>query len=186
MNSLADIQRRVGVVPDGQWGPNTAAAILARLDLIPAPSAEINPKLFKVLAEHLEDEEGRVAHAYQDHLGYWTIGIGRLIDKRKGGRLSDAEIDMLLASDIRGKHAEIRDWPAWQAVKDDPVRATALLSMAFQMGADGLAKFTASLPLIAAKRWAAAAANLRQSLWAKQTPGRAARVIHMIETGELP
>lgn len=25
-----------------------------------------------------------VPHAYQDHLGYWTIGVGRLIDKRKG------------------------------------------------------------------------------------------------------
>ena len=31
------------------------------------------------LATQLENEEGRVRHAYQDHLGYWTIGVGHLI-----------------------------------------------------------------------------------------------------------
>lgn len=30
----------------------------------------------------LETDEGRVPHAYQDHLGYWTIGVGHLVDKR--------------------------------------------------------------------------------------------------------
>src|SRR3546814_20342254 len=84
---------------------------------------------------------GRIPHAYQDSLGYWTIGVGRLIDKRKGGRLTNVEIDMLLANDIADKIAEISDWHAWQAVKADPVRATALLSMAFQMGAAGLGGF---------------------------------------------
>jgi lysozyme len=138
---------------------------------------------FDVIAAHLEDEEGRVDHAYQDSLGFWTIGVGRLIDKRKGGKLSDPEIDTLLANDICAKMAAIEDWPAWQAVKDDPARATALLSMAFQLGVDGLAQFTHSLPLIADKQWQAAAASLMQSLWAKQTPNRAHRVTQMIATG---
>ena len=44
----------------------------------------------------LRRDEGRVRHAYQDHLGYWTIGVGRLIDQRKGGGLSEDEIDYLL------------------------------------------------------------------------------------------
>ena len=35
--------------------------------------------------EQLRRNEGEVLHAYQDHLGFWTIGVGRLIDKRKGG-----------------------------------------------------------------------------------------------------
>src|SRR3546814_15555434 len=83
---------------------------------------------------------------------------------------------MLLANDIADKIAEISDWPAWQAVKADPVRATALLSMAFQMGAAGLAGFKNSLKLVEQKRWAEAAANMMRSKWAKQTPERAARV----------
>ena len=55
----------------------------------------------------LKKEEGVVKHAYQDHLGYWTIGVGRLIDKRKGGGLSDEEIDYLLGNDIEKKIAEV-------------------------------------------------------------------------------
>ena len=144
---------------------------------------DLSPELFAAAKKHLEAEEGRVPYAYKDSVGLWTIGVGRLIDKTKGGRLTDAEIDFLLANDIREKAAAIKDWPAWQRVKDDPVRATALLSMAFQLGVDGLAAFKNSLAAIANGAWATAAANLRASKWATQTPNRAKRVIAMIETG---
>jgi lysozyme len=140
---------------------------------------------FDEIKAHLEHEEGRVPNAYQDSLGYWTIGVGRLIDKRRGGKLSDSEIDLLLANDIKAKMKAIEDWPAWQAVKDDPARATALLSMAFQMGPAGLAEFKNSLQLIADRQWQQAAANLMQSRWAKQTPNRAKRVTQMIATGKI-
>jgi lysozyme len=140
---------------------------------------------FQTIAAHLEREEGRVDHAYQDNLGYWTIGVGRLIDKRRGGKLSDDEIDTLLAHDICAKIDAIKDWPAWQAVKDDPVRATALLSMAFQLGVEGLAGFKNSLQLIADRQWHQAASNLMASLWARQTPNRARRVTQMIATGVM-
>jgi lysozyme len=40
------------------------------------------------LIAHLRREEGEVLHVYKDHLGYLTIGVGRLIDKRKGGCIS--------------------------------------------------------------------------------------------------
>jgi lysozyme len=140
---------------------------------------------FDTIKAHLEREEGRVAYAYSDSLGFLTIGVGRLIDKRKGGKLSDEEIDHLLANDIKAKMHAIEDWPAWQAVKDDAVRATALLSMAFQLGPAGLAGFKNSLQLIADKQWQQAASNLMTSLWARQTPNRARRVTQMIATGVM-
>lgn len=140
---------------------------------------------FAEISAHLEREEGRVAYAYKDSLGYLTIGVGRLIDKAKGGKLSDEEIDHLLANDIRSKMHAIEGWPAWAAVKDDPARATALLSMAFQLGVEGLAGFKNSLQLIADRQWQQAAANLMQSKWAKQTPNRARRVTQMIATGVM-
>jgi len=79
MTTLADIQRRVGTTPDGKWGPNTAAAIAKALDALkPAP---VRSDAFTALAiEHLRAEEGVMPSAYQDPLGYWTIGVGRLID----------------------------------------------------------------------------------------------------------
>lgn len=160
-------------------------ALDAYLDVLNAPiviTASTVPH-FDCIKAHLEQEEGRKASAYQDHLGWWTIGVGRLIDARKGGRLSDAEIDLLLANDIKDRIEAIKDWPAWQAVKDNPARATALISMAFQLGTAGLAEFKNSLRLIEQKQWAAAASNLLQSLWARQTPNRAKRVTDMIRSG---
>src|SRR3546814_6170937 len=88
--------------------------------------------------KHLNREEGRIPHAYQASLGYWTIGVGRLIDKRKGGRLTNVAIYMLLAHDIADKIAEISDRPAGQAVTADAVLATAVLSLAFKLAAAGM------------------------------------------------
>lgn len=167
---------------DGVWGPRTAFALdgaLARAAMTVA-HADVDP----LLIAELSRDEGRIAHAYNDHLGYVTVGVGRLLDRRKGGKLSDDEIDMLLANDIRRAIADVETLPAWQAVKNDPVRARALVNMRFQLGAAGLRGFKNSLAKIAERDWKGAAANLRKSLWAKQTPERAERVIRMIETGK--
>jgi lysozyme len=139
-----------------------------------------------ILKPNLNTEEGRIPYAYQDQFGYWTIGVGRLIDRRKGGFLRDDEIDLMLNNDIADRVQSISTWPAWQAVANDDVRAAALLDMAFQLGVAGLAGFHNSLALIANQQWSDAAAELRNSLWAQQTPNRAARVIGMIETGVEP
>ncbi|MBB4642381.1 glycoside hydrolase family protein [Rhizorhapis suberifaciens] len=177
--NVRQLQERLGVTADGIIGPATLSAVNAALDA----KAQANDPIITLATKHLNREEGRIPHAYQDHIGFWTIGVGRLIDKRKGGRLTDEEIDYLLANDIRRFMNAMKDWPAWQAVKDDPVRAVALLSMCFQLGVQGLAGFKNSLDLVAQKRWDEAAANMMQSKWAKQTPARAKRVTAMLETG---
>ena len=188
MTALADIQRRVGVTADGVFGPRTAAAIMAAIDRPhdAAPPVSARGDAFTALAiEHLRREEGVIPHAYQDHLGFWTIGVGRLIDKRKGGRLTDAEIDFLLANDIERFVAAMDGWPAWERVKADTVRAVALLSMCFQMGPVGLSGFKTTLGHIAAGRWDEAATNMLASKWASQTPARAKRIASMFRTGRV-
>lgn len=134
------------------------------------------------LAQLLEDEEGRVPHAYQDHLGFWTIGVGRLIDKRKGGRLTDAEIDYLLANDIAEKTAEVARALPW--FNDlDPVRRDTLIAMAFQMGTAGLLGFRNTLEMIRTGDYKAAGRGMLQSRWAQQTPMRAERMARQMESG---
>lgn len=139
------------------------------------------------MRRELEGDEGRVSHAYKCSEGYLTIGVGRLIDRRKGGRLRDSEIDFLLDNDI----AEIEEdlmgrCAAYRALfkAGEQVRMRALLNMAFQMGVDGLLKFKNSLAYVERRQWAEAGSNMRLSLWFKQTPKRAERVIRMIETGQ--
>lgn len=182
---------------DGVAGTLFFAAVLAELKKQPAaPATVAGDEIERLATIHLRREEGVIPYAYQDHLGYWTIGVGRLIDKRKGGRLTDAEINVLLANDIAEKRAQLARDPdtaaAWERVKGDPVRAVALLSMGFQMGVGasgkddaGLSGFDSSLALIAAGRFADAAASMLKSLWAKQTPERAQRVAAMLKTGVM-
>lgn len=131
----------------------------------------------------LEDDEDFVPHAYQDHLGYWTIGIGRLIDKRKGGGITRAEALYLLDNDIARVVAALSRQPWWAAVKDDEVRRNVIISMAFQMGVEGLLGFVNTLRAVSERRWKDAAAGMAASKWATQTPDRAARLIGMMDTG---
>lgn len=168
---------------DGLDGPRTRAAMEAVRDALTAPAAapEIDANTAALIRE-LERDEGRVLHAYTDHLGYWTIGIGRLIDKRRGGGISNDEADMLKRNDVLRFQRELdQRLPWWRGL--DPVRQRAIQNMAFQMGVSGLLGFKSSLAAIQSGDWPRAAANMRKSLWAKQTPQRAARVIGMIETG---
>lgn len=135
------------------------------------------------LASLLEADEGRVRHAYQDHLGYWTIGVGHLIDKRKGGGLPEHIIDLLLEHDIAEKTAEVERALPW--VKDlDEARRAVLIAMAFQMGTNGLLAFKTTLARVRAHNFEGAASGMLQSLWAQQTPARAARMAEQMRTGQ--
>jgi len=136
----------------------------------------------KELIKQLEQEEGRKPSVYKDHLGFYTIGIGRLVDERKGGGLSDEEIDFLLTNDIKKKTAELLQKAPWVAALDQ-VRLDALIAMAFQLGVDGLLGFKTSLGLIKDGRYTEAAEQMLKSLWASQTPARAKRVAEQIRTG---
>lgn len=134
------------------------------------------------LVKQLRGDEGVIPHAYQDHLGYWTIGVGRLIDKRKGGGLRDDEISYLLNNDIDDRiEALTRRLPWFQDLDD--ARKGVLLNMSFQMGVDGLLGFKNTLELIRQRKYENAAHAMLQSLWAKQTPERAKRMSEQMRTG---
>lgn len=135
------------------------------------------------LRQQLIEFEGSVPHAYQDHLGFWTIGVGRLIDKRKGGALSPEEIAFLLDNDIQRVTAEVLEALPWAAHLNEPRKAV-LVGMAFQMGLKGLLGFRSTLDSMRDERYADAANGMRLSKWAKQTPQRARRLALQCEMGE--
>ena len=82
--------------------------------------------------ELLIREEGEKLSAYQDSEGYWTIGIGRLIDERKGGHISHDEALYLLKNDIN-RIAEYLVYYSWFS-KLNEVRKAVIISMCFQVG----------------------------------------------------
>lgn len=132
--------------------------------------------------QQLIDEEGEVLHAYKDHLGYWTIGVGILIDKRKGGGLRKEESDFILNNRIRLKVAEVEKALPWVSTLDEPRKAV-LVGMAFQMGLDGLLGFRNTLKMIERRQYKEAGDGMLNSLWAKQTPERAKRMAKQMELG---
>lgn len=134
------------------------------------------------LRADLRRDEGCVLSVYTDSEGYYTIGVGRLVDHRRGGGLTYDEVMDLLDNDIDACVADVENEPWYQACDTD-ARRRAILNMRFELGRDGIREFKTSLGLIAAKQWGAAADHLEQSLWASQVPARAARVIGMIRNG---
>lgn len=135
------------------------------------------------LTRQLRGDEGVKAHAYQDHLGFWTIGVGRLVDERKAGSgLRPEEITFLLNNDIDDRIRELGRRLPW-FLDLDPARQGVLLNMSFQMGVDGLLGFKNTLKLVERGDYTQAAENMLLSKWAGQTPARAQRMAEQMRTG---
>lgn len=130
----------------------------------------------------LKRDEGEVLHAYQDHLGFWTIGIGILIDKRKGGGLRPEESEFIFRNRLKLLDAELSDRLPWIS-RLDPARKGVLINMAFQMGVAGLLGFRNTLAMVEAGRYGDAAKLMLESKWARQTPVRAQRLSNQMATG---
>jgi lysozyme len=136
------------------------------------------------LVRQLRGDEGERATAYRDHLGFWTIGVGRLIDGRKAGAgLRPHEIAYLLNNDIDDRIDQLTRRLPWFQNLDD-VRKGVLLNMSFQMGVDGLLEFERTLALVRDGKFENAAHAMGQSKWAReQTPERAERMAEQMRTG---
>jgi len=134
------------------------------------------------LIQQLRRDEGEVLHAYKDKFGYLTIGVGILIDERKGGGLTSEESAWLLQRRLEGKTKELDAALPWFKYLDT-VRQAALLNMAYQLGVDGLLEFRKMLAAVRDLRWAEAESHALDSDWAKQTPERARRVARQLATG---
>ncbi len=136
------------------------------------------------LTRQLRGDEGVKATVYKDHLGYDTIGVGRLVDSRKtGAGLRSHEIDFLLQNDINDRIDQLMRRLSWFQDLDD-ARKGVLLNMSFQMGVDGLLGFKNTLAMVERGDYARASEGMLQSLWARQTPERAKRMADQMKTGE--
>jgi lysozyme len=136
----------------------------------------------EALRETLKRDEGVVDHAYQDSEGYWTIGCGRLIDKRAGGKLSPLEIDILLANDIERAEADAKElFPTFESLSD--ARKVVLVSMAFNLGRSRLAGFKRLRQAVSEGDFLRAAAEMESSQWFNQVKGRAVRLCKQMKEG---
>lgn len=152
------------------------------LSQVQSQESSNSPNWTDKATDQIKKDEGCVLYAYDDHLGYSTIGYGRLIDRRKGGGISQDEAEYLLKNDISARLKQLgSSIEFWDEL--DEVRKAVLLNMSFQLGVNGLLKFKATLAYIEAGDYENAAANMLKSKWATQTPNRAKRMAEQMRTG---
>jgi lysozyme len=128
----------------------------------------------------LSEEEGRIPYAYRDSEGFLTIGVGCLIDPRKGGRLCDEAIDVQLEHDLKAARERAAALSGFDQCND--VRQAVLVSMCFQLG--DLQDWPNFRKALSVGDYEGAASHGLDSLWAKQTPSRAQRQMRMLRSGE--
>lgn len=139
-----------------------------------------------IAMEHLIDrliaDEGEVLHVYPDSDGYLTIGVGRLVDPKKGGGISRDESRYLLTNDIRKWMAIAGQWPWFDAL--DWPRQGVIVCMLHQLGAKGVSGFRKMLEAMERKDYAQAAEQMLDSAWHRQTTVRCERMAAIMKTGQ--
>lgn len=134
------------------------------------------------LIARLVADEGEVLHCYLDSLGFQTIGVGRLIDQRRGGGITQEESRYLLRNDIAKRAAQLEhrfEW--WHAIDD--VRQGVLLCMAFQLGVNGVANFKRMIAALKIRDYITASIEMKNSGWYRQTPARCETMARIMRTG---
>ncbi len=128
-----------------------------------------------------DDFNGRPIVAGSRVIGNPTIGIGTLICAPGG--ITEAEARMLLSNRVQIAQNAAMSLVGVEFAAAEPVRFDVLTEMAFQMGGDGLGKFTNTLKAVRERRWSDAADGMLASLWARQTPSRAKALAEVMRTG---
>lgn len=132
----------------------------------------------KSLEDLLKADEGLSLVPYKDTRGFLTIGYGRNIE---ANGISQATADLMLKEDCDRVRQEASAFWWWAAI--DEVRQLVVLSMLFQLGLTTLLGFQRMIIALRTRNYAAAAEEMRSSLWARQTPERAEKLAKWMETG---
>jgi lysozyme len=134
------------------------------------------------IISRLVEDEGEVLHAYKDSHDLLTIGVGRLIDPKKGGGISREESRYLLANDIRKWIAIAGQWDWFDQITRP--RQGVIVCMLHQLGAKGVSNFRKMIEALGRFDYEAAADEMLDSNWHKQTPERCERMATIMRTGQ--
>jgi len=149
---------------------------------IPVP--EESNDAYSLVIPILRYEEGFRSSPYYCSEGYPTIGYGHLCSSTRNAPLStcpsyisQSDAERLLSQDVSAKTGSMFQYSNINAAYNSCTerRKAILISMAFQLGSNGLSKFVNTLKYVANKDWSRAAEGMLDSAWARQTPNRAKR-----------
>ena len=129
----------------------------------------------------LVEDEGFISHVHKCPRGYWTIGHGILVDKRRGGGISPAESLHIVRGRLRTLLLRLVTYEWFVCLST--ARKDAILQMAYNLGMGGLFEFKRMLQALRDKNYPLAADEALDSKWAKQVGSRAERIADLIRQG---
>ena len=127
---------------------------------------------FKALIERIGVNEGFRSKPYQCSENVWTIGHGLTW-------LTEEESLHILSGRISQLHLKLLDDLDWYKNMPPEVQGV-IIECVFQMGFSGFCRFRKTIAHMKNKNWKAAAEEMLDSLWAKQTPNRANRLADIV------
>lgn len=152
------------------------------------------------LTDSLTQDEGERLVPYLDSVNLWTVGIGRCIErnpvtpaewrwllhnKAVEFKLSESGSQFLFSNDVRSALNQIKArCDFWDRLDD--VRQNVLIELCFQLGIERLLGFNKMFAALRVGNFTEAAKEGRDSLWYRQTPARAEKLMRAMETGDWP
>lgn len=115
----------------------------------------------------------------------WTVGYGFTHGVTPESRMTKIQAERKLEEHILDMKAELTKVLPWFPLASF-VTQTILINMAFNMGLLGLLKFRNTLRYIKEQNYKQAAANMKQSLWYRQTGSRAVELVRRMADQEIP
>ena len=119
--------------------------------------------------------EGFKSKPYKDTQGVWTIGHGLTYIREEESKY----IVKIRISELRRK-LKRHTW--FNELNYD--RKSVIISMAYQLGVNGLMKFKKTIKFLTLKDFENASIEMLDSKWALQTPNRAAELANIIRSGK--
>ena len=129
------------------------------------------------LIESIKENEGYKSTVYTDTLGFDTIGYGFAIkdlelDEEVCDLILDKKLDKLI-------DATNKKFPFLRELPQD--KCEVIFEMVYQLGLNGVSMFKKMLKALENKDYDKAAAEMLDSLWAKQTPDRAIKLSNQMK-----
>ena len=139
------------------------------------------------LKEEIKNDDGVIYEVYLDHLGYKTCGVGHLCRATDpenklevGDPVSVERVDMLFAEDLETTIDECK--LLYNNFDDLPEEVQRIIAnMLFNMGRPRLSRFHKMKKAIDNRDWIEASVQMKDSLWARQVPNRADRLVKRME-----
>ena len=142
------------------------------------------------LKEEIKNDEGVIYEVYLDHLGYKTCGVGHLCRATDpenklevGDPVSVERVDMLFAEDLETTIDECK--LLYNNFDDLPEEVQRIIAnMLFNMGRPRLSRFHKMKKAVDNGDWIEASVQMKDSLWARQVPNRADRLVERMRNIE--